>query len=272
MPFISRSGNLVHDDDVSNWKYNIETKRSDWIDRDFDYELDLTKVGSFSFEKDTPQYKEMVFSGDPVKDGMYFKDSPWFRILSNRFTDADYWRFYKKYRPQLTGEVQKRQKGFSQTVYYVPRFEDFVVNHYGDTANFHFPIWFLDILIADKVPEYGLHLNRDNQPGVPWTTREEYEQMLEIYEQRKLQEDEALSDEVKAILEAHAALKNKERNYRLQRAQANSRRDKNMAKDIAQEQAKAESQIVAQENSVEEEPENKDLKRIKKSLAKTKSK
>ena len=247
MPFISKSGNLTIEDDVSGWRYNPETKSNDWVTKDFDHRLVLTSVGQYSFEKDTPDYYANIFFGDIDTEGMYFKGDHWFRVKTQDFRDdIDYWRFYKKFRDQLTGEAQKKNANFSKTIYYVPTYDDFVPAEYGDKANFHFPIWFLDILIADGVAEEGLRLTKPNQPGVPFTTQEQYEDMLRIFEERKEKEDFYVDEQIKEVMKEHAELKKKERTRYLGSSRHYNHINKKMEKEIQEAKAGADKMTLSE--------------------------
>lgn len=280
MPFITRVGNLRITDDVSGYRYNAATKENDYIIKEFDHELVLTNVGQYSFTKGTQDYLETVYDGDPDPKGMYFKGNVWFRVNNKNFEEIDYWRFYKKFRGQLIGEDQKKYKDMSQTVYYVPGYEDFQVNEYGKYKGFHFPVWFLDIIIMDKLPERGLTLNKDDEPTTKYIKTEEYEEMREIYEFRKAKEDFSISDDIKNALEEHAAMLNKEKSRTRIQGAVKAEAAKRFSKEIAREQAQAESKLLEdikqdlKANEVETideiaEAVGSDISEIKKELAKS---
>lgn len=277
MPFISRSGNLKIIDDYSTWKYNAEKKQNEYILKDFDAPLTLTNVGNYSFTKDTQDFIETIYDGDPDQKGMYFKGNVWFRVKTKDFDEIDYWRFYKKFRGQLIGEDQIRFKDVSQTIYYVPGYEDFQVNEYGKFKGFHYPLWFLDIIVNDGLPEKGLELTKDGEPGVHYVTPQEYLEMKEIYEYRKANEDLSLTDEIKKALEEHTGLLNKERNRLRMQGSAKSRAAKSFNKEISKQQVIAEKNLLeginkdlTNKESIDEISEllEEDISTIKKDLAK----
>lgn len=248
MPFISKVGNLKIEDDVSEYKlqYNSDKKIMEnvWVQKDFEEDLILTDIGKFTWNPADKIYDEMVYDGDPDSGGNFWKGDWWYRIMTNRFEDdISYWRFYRKFRSQLTGEIQKRAKDFSQTVFYVPDLKDFQIQKYGRHANFHFPLWFLDMIIADGVMESGLRLNKIGiKPPIPYVAKEEYEEMLEVYKQRK-QEEEPQSPILQDIKAAYADLKKEVSDQPKKIGNKRHHIEKRAAKEIAQNQFAAEKTI-----------------------------
>lgn len=248
MPFITQTGNLKITEDVSRhgYKYDPETRKVQtyWIQKKFNKELILTNVGDLAFDEDHPSYQRYVFHGRVNREGMYFEETPWFRITTQDMDDENLWRFYERWRDDVMMTLAKRNKNHSQTVYYVPHVDDFQVVKHGAKKNFHFPIWFLDIIIGDGLIELYKNMSKPNQPGVRWITDEGVNELYDIYEARKLEEDSS-SPVVKAIQDTYTSLKQKERTANAQQARSVNAAAKRAERDRLDAQAEAETKIAA---------------------------
>lgn len=256
MPYISQIGNFKITDDVTSYKsrFNQETRK--WenhkVIKEFDKELTLVNVGDLTFDEDHPSFQKTVFWGRIDREGMYFLDTPWFRIATHDMDDKNLWRFYKRFRDDVMGTLSKMHKDHSQSVYYVPHIDDFQVVKYGSKANFHFPIWFLDIMIADGIIEKYKNMSKPNQPGTRWITDEGVQELYDIYEQRKAEEDPD-SQLVKAFQDEFAKIKGKEKRESAHVGLAASRTEKRFGREIAKAQGEAEIRIMEQNNLQEDE-------------------
>lgn len=254
MAFITQVGNLIIDEDTHCYKsrYNDITKKSEleWVEKDFANELVLTNVGDLVFDEEHQAFIDRVFWGRIDRNGGYFLETPWYRIMTQKMDDVALWRFYKRWRDDVKGVLSQRFKGHSQTVYYIPHVDDFQVVEYGPKANFHFPVWFLDIIIADGLIERYKNMSKPNQDGVRWITDDGVEQLYRIYEARKRKENEPETDAVKAIQDDFTKLKNKERAAVARIGKKESVMEKRYDSEIRMEQFKAEQLLDEGEESV----------------------
>ena len=258
MPIITKVANLKIEEDVSRYRaqYNPDKRiiENVWDQKDFEDELILTDISKFTFNPADKIYDEMVYDGEPDTAGGFWKGDWWWRVMTNRFPDRDisFWRFYKRFRGQLTGELQRRVKDFSQTVFYVPDLRDFQVQNYGRHANFHFPLWFLDMLIADKVMEEGLRVTKigTKNPPIPYVSKEEYEEMLEVYRARK-EEEEPQSPILQEIKSQYADLVKETNSIPAKIGNKRHHVEKKAAKEIAKGQFDAENKILENQSFID---------------------
>lgn len=268
MPFITRDGGLIIEDDVAGWEYDAEKRENVWVARKFDKPLTLTSVGDIPTDDRDPKFKHYVFAGEKDPEKKAWKDTPWFRVTTQYMDDENLWRFYARYRKDITGQLSLQSKGHQQVIRYVPMFDDFQVQEYGDKANFHLPVWMLDIIVADGLIDIGKKYTRDslgkNDTGAtPWVTDDEVADMLAIYEKRKANEDE--DDELVAkIKEKYKDIKAKENIKGANTARKHQAASKANEKERLMAQAKAEEAL----NQVKEEQEK--LKKEKEELSKMK--
>jgi hypothetical protein len=247
MPFISRDGNLIVEDDVSGWEYDIERKENVYITKSFGDPLQLTSVGDIPTDDRDPKFKHFVFAGEKDPEKKAWKDTPWFRVTTQYMDDENLWRFYSKYRKDITGQLGLMKKGHAQVIRYVPTFDDFQVQEYGDKANFHLPVWMLDIIIADGLIDMGKRytrdsLGRDDTSATPWVTEAEVQDMMGIYEKRKANEDED-NELVAKIKEKYKEIKVTEKTSLMNTARSQQATEKAAEKERLQAQYEAEKAL-----------------------------
>jgi len=179
MPFLSRNGYVVMTHDVKKMKFNPLDQTIGYCNEgEYEEELEIINAGSNDFDPDSRAYKEVIWSGEPNREGMYFLEDPIYRVPTNRFSTEEFWRFYKYFR------TYAKEKEF----FYQPDGMDFVPTEFGATEGFHFPLWVLEMIIADGLLDEALQQDDLTKPGRPRLTLEQKEKLLKAYEKRKSEE------------------------------------------------------------------------------------
>lgn len=246
---MSRDGNLEIEEDVAGWEYDPEKKQNVWVSRPFEHKLKLTSVGDIPTDERDPKFKHFVFSGEKDPEKKAWKDTPWYRVTTQYMSDEDLWRFYSRYRDDVTGKKSAQKKNHQQVIRYVPTFDDFQVQEYGEKANFHLPVWLLDIIIADGLVDIGKRYTRDSlgkndKSAIPWVTEEQVQDMLGIYEKRKANEDED-NAEVARIKEKYKELRTKDSTQLMNNGRKQQAAEKAAEKDRIMAQVEAEKALAA---------------------------
>ena len=266
MPFISPVGNLEIADDVSRLVFDSDLQKHVFVEKEFDDALTLTDQGAYTYDAKTDNHIQHVFEGEPLKDMFCFKESHMWRVMTQNFLEKDeddkiigpcdvsWWRFYRKYRDSLTGRMAKKFPNYQELVKYVPSYDDFQVVKYGPKANFHFPVWILEMMKADGILARFKNSTRPGSRGqVRYCTDEQLEEMLDILEERKnyegvespFMEDFKKMKKKEAVQKSNSARKRQNAMKKLERDMLNEqgavdqKAEEEAAKKKAQEEKKA---------------------------------
>lgn len=174
MPFVTKYGGLTTDFDVVPTvrdKEGIIIQKGNGLKS-----LKLAFGSTCDFNPRSPEFQETVMRGTPNQKQRHWLDTPVYRVPLNRMSEED--------QNRVVDFFFQNQNEETRLIYYEPAIEDIEIKTMGTKSGWHLPVLILKRLKSAGVFEAALKESKVELADEKKLTEEEYEILMQAYDQR----------------------------------------------------------------------------------------